>query len=209
MYLLCLLHWYISGYEFELQCWRSALHECNFTVYTANIDQKATVKPQCAPISISVVFSQGSAMLWGLYRQLLQRVQIRGQLPPELTFLEVKKNPEHKPNKKAVETASIIIKLQCQVICLCQPVCGLQPVWESLSAWSAAARSDSLAVCDVLINAPVDMQKLFSHRSSLNKERGARGSELSKSIVSVFLWRSNSDFPQMRTWHHSNVFYLL
>lgn len=51
------------------------------------------------------------------------------------------------------------------------------------------ARSDSLGVCDVLINVPVDSQKLLSHLGSLDKEQRARGSEVSRSTVSMFLWR--------------------
>lgn len=140
-------------------------------------------------ISISVTFSQGSAILWGLYRQLLQRVQIRGQLPPGLTFLKSKKKkPRQKPNERAVGRASSIIKLQSQVIRVCQPICGLQAAWECVSAWSAVARSDSLGACDVLINVPVAIWRLFSHLGSLDKWR-ARGSEVSKSMVSIFLWR--------------------
>lgn len=103
---ICPVFFIVVFQNMNLSCswgrfWLSALRECSFTVHTANANQKATVTPECAPDQHQCyAFLKGSAILWGLHRQLLQRVQIREQLPPELTFSKLKNN-QTKPKRES------------------------------------------------------------------------------------------------------------
>lgn len=212
----CLLQWYVSGYEFELQLGK-VLALCSpwmqFHCLYGRCKPKGDSQMRVCTWSASAL-----CLLWALrFSEACRGSFCRGfklggsclqSWPSWSKTTTTTKKTNQKLNEKAVGRAGSIIKLQCQVICLCQPVCGLQPARACSSLvccgqiwllWCAGFWS----MCQLIPESCFLTLAVFITESK--SLEGQQVNQWSEYFHEVILQR----FLQMKTQHHGSVFYLL